>query len=291
MAVPVLTSLSPASGPTAGGTTVTIAGSNLSAVTAVTFDGTPAADFAILSATQIVAIAPAESGIVDVVATNADGDSGALVFQFVDGLFTVAEARAALESGTAPLADAGQFSDDAILDAEEIVRARFSKACRTAFLPTVVTETLDGNATNVLRVARKNPAHEIPRRALSVISASIDGTALTVTELAALKCSGDGRIVRTDGSSWSSSTSYQDLAVEVTYTYGWASVPDLIKRAALLYAIRILAQGELPLGARDYGETGPGPRFPYPGKRPHWTGDDEVDAILVEFEEDTVAIA
>lgn len=97
--------------------------------------------------------------------------------------------------------------------------------------------------------------------------------------------------VRADGNSWSSSTSYQDLAVEVTYTYGWASVPDLIKRAALLYAIRILAQGELPLGARDYSDTGPGPRFPYPGKRPHWTGDDEVDAILVEFEEDTVAIA
>jgi len=205
-------------------------------------------------------------------------------------LFTVATARAFIDSGVYALANTGEFTDDAIEAAEVVVRKRFERACRTAFIPTAVTETLDGNATNVLRVSHHNPYREVPKRALTVTAASIDGTSLTATELAAIKAHPNGRLVRTDGLTWSSSTSYEDLAVSVTYTYGWATVPDLIERAALLYCVRILNQGELPEGARDYTEGGAVARFPYPGLRPHWTGDDEVDSILAEYEEDRVVI-
>ena len=206
-------------------------------------------------------------------------------------LFAVADARSFIDSGLMPLADTGTFTDAAITAAEVVVRKRFEAACRTAFIPTAVTESLDGTTSNVLRVSHKNPTREVPRQPLTVSAASIDGTALTATELAAVKAHPDGRLVRTDGLTWSSSTGYQDLAVSVTYVYGWTAVPDLIERAALLYCVRILAQGELPLGAADYAEGGRAVRFPYPGVRPHWTGDDEVDSILAEYEEDRVIIA
>lgn len=291
MSAPTITSLAPAGGPTAEGTVVVVTGTALDTVTAAAFGATPAADFAALSATLLVAVAPAGSGIVAFSVTNPDGTSGTLPYQFTDGLFTVAEARALMDSGLLPLADPTKASDAAIIAAEAVVRQRFALACRTQFVPTVITETLDGNATNVLRVSFKNPALEIPRRKLTVSAAAIDDDDLTATELAAVKAHPNGRLVRTDGGSWSSSTGYQDLAVSVTYVYGWSAVPVTIERAALLYCVRILAQGELPLGAERYDDAHVGARFPYPGIRPHWTGDDEVDAILAEFEEDRAVVA
>ncbi|MCX7293685.1 IPT/TIG domain-containing protein, partial [Janthinobacterium sp.] len=75
VAVPTVTSLSPASGPIAGGSTVTISGTNFSGATAVTFGGTAAIGFPVNSATQITATAPAGSGTVDVRVTTIGGTS------------------------------------------------------------------------------------------------------------------------------------------------------------------------------------------------------------------------
>lgn len=67
--------LSPASGPTSGGTVVTITGANLGSATAVTFDGAPA-EILSTSASQLVVRTPAgDPGPADVVVTNAVGDS------------------------------------------------------------------------------------------------------------------------------------------------------------------------------------------------------------------------
>ncbi len=208
-----------------------------------------------------------------------------------DRLYSIPTARAFTDSGLQPLSDAGTYPDAIVLATESVVRARLQAAVRCALLPSVVTDVLDGNRTRELRLRHRNPTHESPRRPLTVSAATIDGTALTATELAALKAHADGRLVRTDGKSWSSSTGYQDLAVTVTYYHGWAVVPELGLRAALLYSVRILAQGELPIGAADYDAGGPARRFPYPGVRPHWTGDDEVDSLIAEIEEGKVVIA
>ena len=59
---PAVTGISPASGPTAGGTSVTITGTNLDAATGVKFGTTAAANFTVNSATQITATAPAGAG-------------------------------------------------------------------------------------------------------------------------------------------------------------------------------------------------------------------------------------
>ena len=57
---PTLTSISPATGSTAGGTSVTISGTGFTGATAVTFGG-GAATFTVKSATQITAITPAHA--------------------------------------------------------------------------------------------------------------------------------------------------------------------------------------------------------------------------------------
>ncbi|HVU26032.1 MAG TPA: cadherin-like beta sandwich domain-containing protein [Opitutus sp.] len=73
---PVVSSVSPASGPLAGGTTVTITGSGFTGATAVTFGATDASDFTVDSDTQITVTAPAGTlGAVDVTVTTAGGTS------------------------------------------------------------------------------------------------------------------------------------------------------------------------------------------------------------------------
>lgn len=291
MAAPVITSITPASGPTAGGTTVTIVGTGLDTATSVAFGATPAADFAALSATLLVAISPAGSGAVDVTVTNGDGTSDAAGFTFADALFTIAEARSYPYRNALLLADDSVYPDATITAAEAAIRELFERACGVAFVPTTVTEVLDGNHTRVLDVAKRNPCLESPQRPLTVTAASIDGTPLNAGELAAVKAHPDGRLVRTDGATWSSSTGYQDLAVSVTYTHGWSTVPDLIKDAALRLLCVMLIGSDTPDSAISFSDGGASYQFARPGRAPHWTGVDYVDSRLAMFAENTVVVA
>lgn len=75
VAPPAISAVSPASGPLAGGTLVTLTGTNLTGASAVTFGGTPATGVTVVSPTQITALTPAGSGTVDVVVTTAGGPS------------------------------------------------------------------------------------------------------------------------------------------------------------------------------------------------------------------------
>lgn len=70
-----ITAISPATGPAAGGTTVTITGTHLRGVTAVTFGGTAATAVTNLSETAVRCVTPAKTaGAYTVVVTD---DSGA----------------------------------------------------------------------------------------------------------------------------------------------------------------------------------------------------------------------
>lgn len=55
---PVVSTVSPASGPVGGGTTITISGSNLLSTSAVSIGGVPAASFAVVSMTSVTAVTP-----------------------------------------------------------------------------------------------------------------------------------------------------------------------------------------------------------------------------------------
>lgn len=72
---PAITSVSPNNGPEAGGSSVTITGTNLDGATAVKFGTTGALSFRVISPTSIEAIAPAGSGTVEVTVTTERGTS------------------------------------------------------------------------------------------------------------------------------------------------------------------------------------------------------------------------
>jgi hypothetical protein len=74
--LPVVSALSPATGPAAGGTLVTIKGRKLTGATSITFGGTAATSFTVLDDTRIVAVSPAKvAGNADVVVTTPGGVS------------------------------------------------------------------------------------------------------------------------------------------------------------------------------------------------------------------------
>jgi hypothetical protein len=73
---PTVSALSPNTGPTTGGTVVTITGTNLSGATAVSFGATAASSFSVKSGgTSLTATAPAGSGTVNVTVTTSGGTS------------------------------------------------------------------------------------------------------------------------------------------------------------------------------------------------------------------------
>ena len=72
---PAVASVSPSSGPAAGGTSVTISGANFTHATAVRFGSTAATSFVVDSATEITAVSPAGAGTVKVTVATPAGTS------------------------------------------------------------------------------------------------------------------------------------------------------------------------------------------------------------------------
>lgn len=98
VSLPVFTSISPSSGPIAGGTTVTITGSGFTGSTVVTFAGTNATSFAVVNDTTITAVTPMafEPGLAQVDVTT----PGGVVF----GYYTYAGTAAAADrKGAVPV--------------------------------------------------------------------------------------------------------------------------------------------------------------------------------------------
>ncbi len=72
-----VTRVNPGTGPSAGGTPVTIAGTKLTGASAVRFGATAASEFEVRSASEIVAVSPPGSGVVDVTVTTPEGTTEA----------------------------------------------------------------------------------------------------------------------------------------------------------------------------------------------------------------------
>ena len=98
-----MSGVSPASGPAAGGTSVTITGTLFSGATEVDFGSTKASKFVINSATQITATSPAGTGLVDVTVTTPEGvspmDRPADAFSYAPVVTGISPAQGPLAGG------------------------------------------------------------------------------------------------------------------------------------------------------------------------------------------------
>ena len=248
MAVPTVTAIAPVSGLPAGGAVVSITGTALTGATAVTFGAVPATVFSSLSATQVVANAPAGSGTVHVTVTTIGGvsvASAADYFTYSAGLFTVAEARA---FDKLQLESVDDFSDAVIVAKEAEIREFLCQTCGVDFVPTVHTdEHQDGLGSSSVLLDWPLPT--------SIAAASTRGgttwTALTTDELAALQLYDTGEVLW-DCGYWPAGRNN----VKLTYTAGHATVPDEIKRAALLVAVTELPTSNVPFSAESYDAGG-----------------------------------
>ncbi|MGW9178792.1 IPT/TIG domain-containing protein [Agromyces sp. NPDC055658] len=112
-AVPSLTSLTPEQGPTAGGTLVTITGTDLGDASEVTVDGLPV-PFTQVSDTEITFETPAHTaGEVDVVVTTPGSESNALAFTYVPTVIDDVDPPNGPEAGGTEVTISGQCFTDA----------------------------------------------------------------------------------------------------------------------------------------------------------------------------------
>ena len=81
--IPTLSNLSPTSGSTAGGTTVTLTGTNFTNTDTVNFGTTPASSVTYVSATQLIAVSPPGTGSVGVQVAAGSYASNVILFTYV----------------------------------------------------------------------------------------------------------------------------------------------------------------------------------------------------------------
>ncbi|HLI72270.1 MAG TPA: IPT/TIG domain-containing protein [Acidimicrobiales bacterium] len=114
LAGPAVTGIAPAAGPEAGGTSVTISGTNLSGTTAVDF-GTVAASFTMGAPDSITATAPPGTGTVDVTVTTASGTSAltsadAYTYRAAPTVTSVTPSSGAASGGTTVTINGGDLA-------------------------------------------------------------------------------------------------------------------------------------------------------------------------------------
>ncbi|MBZ7927312.1 IPT/TIG domain-containing protein (plasmid) [Ensifer adhaerens] len=155
---PTLTAVTPASGPTGGGTTVVITGTNLSGATAVTFGGTAAAGYTVNSATQITATAPARSaGFVNVVVTTSGGTAtltGGYTYVAAPTVTSVSPATGPTGGGTTIIITGTGFS---AANATGAVKFGTTNATYTINSATQITATAPANSAGTYDITVTTP--------------------------------------------------------------------------------------------------------------------------------------
>jgi uncharacterized protein YhjY with autotransporter beta-barrel domain len=192
---PAVGSISPYSGPTDGGTTVTINGNGLSNPTAVSFGGTPAASFSAGTDNQMTAVSPPGTGSVAISVTTAGGTGTG----GVDGTFAYIPPAPALTSPAdgATVTSTPPLTGTALAGAMITIRIDGSEAGTTmaagggswAFTPTTVLadgahyfdarQTVDGQASAYS--TPNNFTIDSAAPAAPVVAAPANGAVLTTS--------------------------------------------------------------------------------------------------------------
>lgn len=197
---------------------------------------------------------------------------GVTVVDVAGGLFwTIAEARAS----DPILGDRTKYPDAAMAATRIIVEREAERICGVAFVPRYRSVALDGTGDRTI---------VLPDAAIrSVISASVDGTALTAGELAALRIGPDRTVTRDDATSWTRGSQN----VTVAYTHGHTMPPPDLVDAALWRLLDLL---QTPMRSRTLDratrmtvETGATYDLSMPGALT--TGLPHVDAVYARYSE------
>ena len=189
-----------------------------------------------------------------------------LVAEAPTALFTVAEARA---FDKAQLASVVDYPDAAIIAKEAEIREFLAQVCSVDFIPTVHTdEYQDGLGSSSVLLDWPLPT----AIAAAYTRSSTTWTALTADELAALQLYDSGEVYW-DCGYWPCGRNN----VKLTYTAGHATVPDLVKRAALRIATLEMPTSNVSFAAESYDGGGMSVSFANgDGFNGHWHRDPDV---------------
>ena len=168
-AAPTISSVAPASGPTTGGTNVTITGTNFAIGATVTFAGTNAASVVRVNATTITARTPARAsaGAVAVAVRNPDNQTATL-----SGGFTYTAAAAPTISAVSP--NGGPRTGGTTVT---ITGTNFASGATVAFGGTAATNVVVVNSTTI---TARTPARASNGR-VNVVVTNPDGRAATLS--------------------------------------------------------------------------------------------------------------
>ncbi|TPQ15874.1 IPT/TIG domain-containing protein [Streptomyces sporangiiformans] len=184
IATPVISAVAPVKGPTSGGNTVTLTGTSFNGATQVRFGNTTAA-FAVVSATQITATAPARAaGTANITVVTPGGTSNGIPYTYV-----VAPTLAAVTPNQGPLAGGNAVVLTGTgLDGATQVRFGTAGAAYTVDSATQITATVPAAAAAAgdVAVTVVTPGgttsgnvyyHYLPDPAVSVLTPSAGPTA------------------------------------------------------------------------------------------------------------------
>jgi len=215
-----------------------------------------------------------------------------------DHLFTLAQARAfnPRSQVAAPLASAGSYPDDMVLDARNRIGDDFELICGTSFFPRYRRVTLDGSRTvpyvNALNrpdpkianiawsMALELPVHHVTR----LLSVTVSGVAYDAPTLAGVVAYETGQLVKASLSPWEAGV--QNIVVEAVY--GYDRTPGMITRAALLLLVSQLAGTDISPRALTLADETGTMTLATAGMRGSYYGLPEVDSVLHRFAGDRI---
>lgn len=169
---PVVTSLAPTSGSTAGGTTVSISGGNFqSSGVTVRFGGVAATSVNVTSSSNLTAVAPAHAaGAVDVVVSNPDGQGATLASAYT---YVTPPAGPSITSITPSSGPTSGATPITITGSGFVAGARVTVGGVPAFGATVIS------ATQIIVATPLGPATEQIGLPVAVVVINPDGTRAT----------------------------------------------------------------------------------------------------------------
>jgi hypothetical protein len=184
-------------------------------------------------------------------------------------LFSIAEARA-----ITPLNDTTAYTTADIADVRTAVEQAIEQAAGVAFAGRYALERCNGDGSNVLQLKRPLPS--------IIRSASIGGTALSVSQLADLTMTPSGAVYSTlTYFTWGQNN------IVVGYEHGYQDAPMEIRRAAVLLAKMWLVGRRNPIDDRaitfNAGADGGTYSLAVPGRNGSSFGHPDIDVAVDRY--------